>query len=198
VFTNECGCKQDGRVSHAFHFRTCGSPQSFMLSPRVQRTISEATYAFFVLIIAVASILTCAALISQAVRTSPSKSWTKNFNALIIGAAYIILVRVNGTFTTIETRTKVPVCTFHLVLCQTEDRRSAEASTDCQTVHLCNRQQGRIACCTPRFWSLCQCHVHTCLLVRSSLHYARVHPDMFGGSRISAKGRESRGLGTAR
>jgi len=74
-----------------------------MLSPRVQRTISEATYAFFVLIIAVACILTCAALISQAVRTAPNKSWTKNFNALIIGAAYLVLVCAIGSFRRIET-----------------------------------------------------------------------------------------------
>jgi hypothetical protein len=63
-----------------------------MLSPRVLRTVSEATYVFLVIIAIVAAGLSCAAIISQAVRTSDTESWKKNFNALVIGASYIVLV----------------------------------------------------------------------------------------------------------
>jgi len=63
-----------------------------MLSPRVLRTASEGAYVFLVLITIVAAGLSCAAIISQAVRTSPDRSWEKNVNALVIGASYIILV----------------------------------------------------------------------------------------------------------
>lgn len=31
-------------------------------------------------------------LLSQAVRTSPNRNWSKNINALIIGAAYVAVV----------------------------------------------------------------------------------------------------------
>ena len=63
-----------------------------MLSPRVLRTVSEGAYIFLLLITLVAAGLSCAAIISQAVRTSPEQSWEKNFNALVVGASYIILV----------------------------------------------------------------------------------------------------------
>ena len=63
-----------------------------MLSPRVLRTVSESAYVFLVLLTVVATVLSCAAILSQAVRTSPTRSWSKNFNALVVGASYIILV----------------------------------------------------------------------------------------------------------
>lgn len=59
----------------------------------VGRTISEITYVALVLVITVATGLSCAALLSQAVRTSASQSWVSNFNALVIGASYAIVVR---------------------------------------------------------------------------------------------------------
>ncbi|KAF8973741.1 hypothetical protein BDZ97DRAFT_1648495 [Flammula alnicola] len=69
-----------------------------MLSPRVLRTLSEATYVFLVLITVVATGLSCAALLSQAVRTSPAQSWTNNFNTLMIGASYIVVFAVSLSF----------------------------------------------------------------------------------------------------
>ncbi|KAF8203095.1 hypothetical protein BJ912DRAFT_340816 [Pholiota molesta] len=69
-----------------------------MLSPRVLRTVSEATYVFLVIIAIVAAGLSCAAIISQAVRTSDTESWKKNFNALVIGASYIVLFAVSISF----------------------------------------------------------------------------------------------------
>ena len=63
-----------------------------MLSPRVLRTVSESAYVFLVLLTVVATVLSCAAILSQAVRTSPTRSWSTNFNALVVGASYIILV----------------------------------------------------------------------------------------------------------
>jgi hypothetical protein len=65
-----------------------------MISSRLLllRTASESTYALLVLITIVATGLSCAALLSQAVRTAPNKSWAKNVNALVIGASYAVVV----------------------------------------------------------------------------------------------------------
>ena len=63
-----------------------------MLSHRVLRTVSDSAYVLLVLLTLVATVLSCAAILSQAVRTSPTRSWSKNFNALVVGASYIILV----------------------------------------------------------------------------------------------------------
>lgn len=63
-----------------------------MLSSKLLRTISETSYALLVLLTVVATGLSCAALLSQAVRTSSNKNWTNNFNALVIGASYIVVV----------------------------------------------------------------------------------------------------------
>ena len=65
-----------------------------MLSARVLRTLSEAAYVFLVIVTIVATGLSCAAILSQAVRTSPTESWDRNFNALIVGASYVVLVRL--------------------------------------------------------------------------------------------------------
>ncbi|KAF9535847.1 hypothetical protein CPB83DRAFT_842445 [Crepidotus variabilis] len=69
-----------------------------LLSHRVLRTVSEVIYALLFLIIVVAAGLSCAAIISQAVRTSSTQDWVKNFNALIVGASYIILLAVSLLF----------------------------------------------------------------------------------------------------
>jgi hypothetical protein len=63
-----------------------------MLSPKLLRTFSEATYVLFVLLTVVAAGLSCAAVLSQAVRTSPEENWESNFNALVIGASYLVVV----------------------------------------------------------------------------------------------------------
>lgn len=55
------------------------------------RTASESSYALLVLITIVATGLSCAALLSQAVRTAPSQSWGKNVDALVIGASYAVV-----------------------------------------------------------------------------------------------------------
>ncbi|KAF8167925.1 hypothetical protein B0H34DRAFT_37981 [Crassisporium funariophilum] len=69
-----------------------------MLSPRVLRTLSEAIYAFLLLITVVATGLSCAAIISQAVRTSPTRSWARNVNALVVGASYLIVFTASVLF----------------------------------------------------------------------------------------------------
>ncbi|KAF8078438.1 hypothetical protein FPV67DRAFT_55139 [Lyophyllum atratum] len=58
----------------------------------ILRTVSKVSYAVLVLITVVATGLSCAALLAQAVRTSKSQSWSKNGNALVIIASYAILV----------------------------------------------------------------------------------------------------------
>ncbi len=57
------------------------------------RLLSSLTYLLLVLLTVCAILLSCVALLSQAVRTSPSRSWSRNINALIIGASYIVVVR---------------------------------------------------------------------------------------------------------
>ncbi|PPQ76719.1 hypothetical protein CVT26_004380 [Gymnopilus dilepis] len=63
-----------------------------MLSRRVLATASELAYLFLILLTVVATGLSCTAILSQAVRTSPSQSWTDNVNALMIGASYLIVL----------------------------------------------------------------------------------------------------------
>ncbi|KAG6901851.1 hypothetical protein C0995_007237 [Termitomyces sp. Mi166 len=50
------------------------------------------TYTFVVLVTIVAVGLSCSALLAQAVRTSPKKSWKNNVNAFIIGASYAVVL----------------------------------------------------------------------------------------------------------
>ena len=56
-------------------------------------TLSGLAYVVLVLLLTFFIGLSCAFLLSQAVRTSPSRNWTRNFNAVVIGAAYAIVVR---------------------------------------------------------------------------------------------------------
>ncbi|KAF5377525.1 hypothetical protein D9615_005245 [Tricholomella constricta] len=59
------------------------------------RTVSEVSYGLLVLTTIVAVGLSCAALLAQAVRTSPNQSWSKNVNALVIGGSYTIVLIVS-------------------------------------------------------------------------------------------------------
>ncbi|GLB36329.1 hypothetical protein LshimejAT787_0306170 [Lyophyllum shimeji] len=59
------------------------------------RTVSKASYALLVLITIVATLLSCTALLSQAVRTSTDRSWAENINALVIGASYVVVLVVS-------------------------------------------------------------------------------------------------------
>jgi hypothetical protein len=63
-----------------------------MFSSKVIRTISDTTYVLLLLTSVGAIGISCAALLSQAVRTSPTQSWSSDINALVIGASYIIVV----------------------------------------------------------------------------------------------------------
>jgi len=63
-----------------------------MLSSRALSTVAEAAYVLVIIITAGFFTISCVALLSQAVRTASNRSWTDNFNALIIGASYVIVV----------------------------------------------------------------------------------------------------------
>ncbi|KAF9068036.1 hypothetical protein BDP27DRAFT_1225015 [Rhodocollybia butyracea] len=52
----------------------------------------QVSYVLLVLGTICAALLSCVALLSQAVRTSPTRTFDKNFNSLVIGASYIVLV----------------------------------------------------------------------------------------------------------
>jgi hypothetical protein len=67
----------------------------FMLSSRALATLSEASYVLLLLTTICAVGLSCVALLSQAVRTSPARSWSGNYDALIIGAAYAVVVTLH-------------------------------------------------------------------------------------------------------
>jgi len=58
----------------------------------VLATASELAYISLILLTVVATGLSCTAILSQAVRTSPTQSWTDNINALMIGASYLIVL----------------------------------------------------------------------------------------------------------
>lgn len=66
-----------------------------MLSRRAS-TISGIAYLAVVLVLTFFIGLSCALLLSQAVRNSPTRNWTKNFNAVVIGAAYAIVVSLHS------------------------------------------------------------------------------------------------------
>ncbi|KAJ7597225.1 hypothetical protein C8J56DRAFT_312542 [Mycena floridula] len=64
-----------------------------MFPPRPSTAaLQTVAYAILVVTTVCATLLSCLALLSQAVRTSPSKSWSHNINALIIGASYAIVL----------------------------------------------------------------------------------------------------------
>ncbi|KAJ7130071.1 hypothetical protein C8R43DRAFT_670160 [Mycena crocata] len=70
-----------------------------MLSSRkVFRILSTVIYGFLVIITIIFTGLSCGALLAQAVRHSSDQSWTRNFNALVIGASYGIVLVISLIF----------------------------------------------------------------------------------------------------
>ncbi|KAI0639330.1 hypothetical protein C8Q77DRAFT_53763 [Trametes polyzona] len=68
--------------------------------PRISRrsTVSQICYAAIVLITTFFVAISCALLLSQAVRTAPNRSFVKNVNAVIIGAAYVFMLVISLAF----------------------------------------------------------------------------------------------------
>ena len=68
--------------------------QHHVMFPRLllRTTVSQLCYVLIVLITAFFVTISCALLLSQAARTAPNRSFIQNFNAVVIGAAYVILV----------------------------------------------------------------------------------------------------------
>ena len=100
-----------------------------LLSRRVLWTLSDASFGLFVLTVTTAAALSCAALLSQAVRSARHRSWSRNFNAFVIGAAYAIVVCLSRIpHTTVQTSSLLA----HRVastLCEPEARRAKQATT---------------------------------------------------------------------
>ncbi|KAK7694568.1 hypothetical protein QCA50_001754 [Cerrena zonata] len=69
-------------------------------------TASGILYGLLVLITTFFVALSCAIILSQAVRTSPTRSWAHNFNAVVIGATYAI-VAVASVFFCLKRRITV-------------------------------------------------------------------------------------------
>ncbi|KAJ7462675.1 hypothetical protein B0H11DRAFT_2159960 [Mycena galericulata] len=67
-------------------------------SSRILRIFSSISYGFLVIATIIATGLSCVALLAQAVRHSPTRSWTRNFNALVIGSSYAIVLAMSLIF----------------------------------------------------------------------------------------------------
>jgi hypothetical protein len=78
--------------------------------------LAAVTYAILGVAAFCAALLSCLALLSQAVRTAPGQTWKNNFNALVIGASYVILVSLFSLYT--ADLTAIQVCGFADVLHQ--------------------------------------------------------------------------------
>ena len=63
------------------------------LSPRAQTWVSEVCHVLLILVTVFFFAISCAALLSQAVRTAHDRSWNGNWNAVIIAATYFLVVR---------------------------------------------------------------------------------------------------------
>ncbi|KAJ7783467.1 hypothetical protein DFH07DRAFT_864484 [Mycena maculata] len=61
-------------------------------SSKVLRIFSNISYVCLVITTIIATGLSCVALLGQAVRHSPNRSWTRNYNALVIGASYAVVL----------------------------------------------------------------------------------------------------------
>ena len=59
----------------------------------LRTTVSQLCYVLVVLITAFFVTISCALLLSQAIRNAPNSSFVNNVNAVIIGAAYFLVVR---------------------------------------------------------------------------------------------------------
>lgn len=74
--------------------RVCSVLNAYWMLSRARgaSTLSVICYVGLVLIATFLISLSCALLLSQAVRTASNRSFVRNFNAVIIGAAYVIVV----------------------------------------------------------------------------------------------------------
>ena len=60
-------------------------------------TVSHFAYVLLVLLTAAFVAISCAFLLSQTVRTAPNRSFAKNPDAVIVGAAYVAVVRFSSS-----------------------------------------------------------------------------------------------------
>ena len=67
------------------------------MSPSWLPTISTLGYLALTLITTAFVCLSCASLLVQAIRASPSQSIKSNWNVVIIGTAYVLVVRLSGS-----------------------------------------------------------------------------------------------------
>ncbi|KIK47359.1 hypothetical protein CY34DRAFT_799530 [Suillus luteus UH-Slu-Lm8-n1] len=68
------------------------------LSLRARAWISDICYALLVLVTGCFFAISCTALLSQAVRTSPVRSWTNNWDAMIIAVTYLLVFIISIAF----------------------------------------------------------------------------------------------------
>ncbi|KAL1952025.1 hypothetical protein VTO73DRAFT_1174 [Trametes versicolor] len=70
------------------------------MSPRMTRSspVSQICYGILVLITTFFTAILCSLHLSQAVRTAPNRSYIKNVNAVVIGAAYVIMLVLSLAF----------------------------------------------------------------------------------------------------
>ncbi|KAJ7900043.1 hypothetical protein B0H14DRAFT_2672028 [Mycena olivaceomarginata] len=65
---------------------------------KVLRILSNITYGLFLILTIIFVGLSCVALLAQAVRHAPTRDWTRNVNALVIGVSYATVLVISLLF----------------------------------------------------------------------------------------------------
>ncbi|KAJ6604355.1 hypothetical protein DFH09DRAFT_1242369 [Mycena vulgaris] len=127
-----------------------------MLSSRkILRILSNISYVFLVVVTIIATGLSCVALLAQAVRHSADRSWKRNFNALVIGASYAVVLAISLIF-----------CVKRRLAVRMRLQRMSKAYTTLRRGDVPNPVHEYIA----------QEYMRTCLVAHESLPTDVVHP----------------------
>lgn len=100
------------------------------LSLRARTWTSEVCYALLVLVTVCFFALSCVALLSQAVRTSHNGSWENNWDAVIIGATYFLVVRFGSDMYIPSLIMNSEVHLFCCFLCETQNCSTSQTAED--------------------------------------------------------------------
>ncbi|KAF7339713.1 Fruiting body protein SC7 [Mycena sanguinolenta] len=73
-------------------------PSDMFVSKQVLRILSNTIYGLFLLLTIIFTGISCVALLAQAVRHAPSRTWKNNVNALVIGVSYATVLVISLLF----------------------------------------------------------------------------------------------------
>ena len=178
------------------------------MSPSWLPTVSTLSYLTLTLITTAFVCLSCAFLLVQAVRTSPSRSIENNWNVVIIGAAYVLVVSLlirqsSPVLADMAVKLNAALCD-HGILCEKTSGDPAQVAKDIQGLQTFG--QGGCARRTlplprsARAASLTKSLLHS-YVVRTTaglpVYYPRVREILLDHVRICSKGWRPRGMGFA-